>query len=105
MSVSGRDIFVDLGVDNAEMALKTYMCTVIKSQIIRLGLSQTKAAALIGTSQPDVCRLMRGRPDGYSLERLVAIARTLGGDFEISVRAAPVAREGRMTLRVEMEAA
>lgn len=105
MSVSIGNVFVDLGIDGAEKTLKNYLVLVIKNQITLLGLSQGKAAALIGISQPDVCNLVRGRISGYSLERLFVFARVLGGDVEIAVRAAPGAREGRMSLRLEMEAA
>lgn len=105
MSVNISNVFVDLGIDGAEKALKNYLTSVIKNQITLLGLSQSKAAALIGISQPDVCNLVRGRIAGYSLERLFVFARVLGGDVEIAVRAAHGAREGRMILKVEMGAA
>ena len=86
----------------ATSSLKADLVIGIADEIARRGLSQTAAAKLMGLSQPDVSKLLRGRTGGYSLERLLAFTRALGSDVEITVRRAdPVpARSGRMNFRV-----
>ena len=84
--------------------LKPDIVPVIRDRIRRLGLTQTQAGALLGMSQPAVSKLLRGRTEGYSLERLLAFAHVLGSDVEIVVKAAPAARQSRMRLRIELGA-
>ncbi len=98
------NVFADLGLENpAEEKLKAELVSGLADEIERRKLSQTAAARLIGLSQPDVSKLLRGRTGGYSLERLFAMTRALGGDVEITIRRAePVQarRAGRLNLRV-----
>jgi len=54
-----------------------------------LGLTQTQAAKQLGISQPEVCRLMKGRFTGFSAERLIALLNALEMDVEIVVRPRP----------------
>ncbi|HVT56103.1 MAG TPA: helix-turn-helix transcriptional regulator, partial [Xanthobacteraceae bacterium] len=62
-------------------------------------LSQTEAAKLMGIAQPDVSKLLRGKFDGFSLERLLEFVRALGSDVEIKIKSpARQGREGRMSL-------
>jgi len=98
------NVFADLGVANPDEAtIKANLLIAIHDLIDRRGLSQTEAAMLMGVSQPDVSRLLKGRLAGYSLERLIGFARDLGGDIEIAVTTAPASRAGRVTLRVVLE--
>lgn len=100
------NVFADLGFANPEEELlKANLVIAIHDQIERLKLSQTKAAAIMGISQPDVSKLLRGRTGLYSLERLLGFIRALGHDVEISVKAPPIARPARVSLRVAMELA
>ncbi|GEN01293.1 helix-turn-helix domain-containing protein [Methylobacterium radiotolerans] len=106
VTVSSGNVFADLGIDNpAEAALKADLVMLIQDQIERLELKQTEAAKLMGIGQPDVSKLLRGRTSGYSLERVFAFVRALGGDVDISVKAKPEATGGRMRLHVELEPA
>ncbi len=59
----------------------------IDKQIQVRGLNQTQAAELLGMSQPDVSKLVRGRVAGFSLERLARMINALGHDVRISVAA------------------
>ncbi|WP_424631667.1 XRE family transcriptional regulator [Bradyrhizobium sp. SYSU BS000235] len=36
--------------------------------------------------QPDVSKLLRGRFEGFSLERLLCFVRALGSDVEIKIK-------------------
>lgn len=98
------NVFADLGLENPDSErLKADLVLVIGDRIEELGLSQTKAAHLIGLSQPDVSKLLRGRTGGYSLDRLLGFIRALGRDVEINVTVPAERRDGRMSLRVDHE--
>ena len=51
-------------------------------------LTQVKAAALLGIDQPKVSALMRGKLDGFSIDRLLRFLNVLGHDVEIVIRPA-----------------
>ncbi len=102
---SSGNVFADLGFENpAEEQLKADLVIGITDEIARRGLSQTAAAKLMGISQPDASKLLRGRTGGYSLERLLAFTRAFGSDVEITVRRPDPdpasARPGRVKLLV-----
>jgi predicted XRE-type DNA-binding protein len=81
------NIFADLGLPNAnEHALKARMVLYIGKSIKRLELTQQAAAKRMGITQPDVSNLLRGRFEGFSLERLLGFVRALGSDVEIKVK-------------------
>ena len=95
------NIFADLGLPDAdEHMLKARVIMLIAAIIEQQGLSQTAAAARMGIKQPDVSKLLKGRFEGFSLERLLAFARHLGSDVEIRVKPAIKQRQGRMSLKV-----
>jgi predicted XRE-type DNA-binding protein len=76
----------------------------IGKRIEQLGLTQQAAAKRMGIKQPDVSNLLRGRFDGFSLERLLGFVRSLGSDVEIKVKRPTNEKnpdhEGRMSLMV-----
>ena len=100
----GGNIFADLGLPNAdEHMLKARLVMFIGQRIEQLALTQQAAAKRINVSQPDVSNMLRGRFEGFSLERLLGFVRALGSDVEIKVK--PSANgdkhkkhEGRMRL-------
>jgi predicted XRE-type DNA-binding protein len=97
---SSGNIFADLGLPNAdEHMLKAQVVVFIGRVIKDRHLTQRAAAAEMGIAQPDVSNLLRGRFEGFSLERLLGFALALGSDVEIKVkRSVPGEREGRMSL-------
>ncbi len=98
---SSGNVYADLGFDDpTEESIKADLVMGIMDEIERRGLSQTAAARLMGLSQPDLSKLLRGRTGGYSLERLLGFTRALGGDVEITVRRAAPDRRGRLKLSV-----
>ena len=84
---------------------KSDLVDLIRSQIKKLGLTQTRAAERMGVTQSEVSKVLRGQTRGFSNDRLLAFAGALGADIEISIRVSPIARAGRLSLRVEMDAA
>jgi len=82
----GKNVFADLGVPNAEeLSLKANLVMMLSDRIAKLGLTQAAAAERMGIRQPDVLNIVRGRFEGFSLERLLRFASALGNDVEISV--------------------
>jgi predicted XRE-type DNA-binding protein len=91
---SSGNIFADLGLPNAEeLLLKAQIISEIRDVVKRRKLTQSKAAALTGTAQPDLSNLFRGRFKGFSVERLMLMLTGLGRDVEITVRPAPKSRK------------
>ena len=94
------NVFADLGIPNAEAhLLKAEIVTRIDRIIRQRGLKQAEAAKLLGLSQPDVSRLLRGNFRAYSMERLLRLLTALGRDVQIVIREPHSPRRGR--LRVE----
>jgi predicted XRE-type DNA-binding protein len=83
-------VFADLGLPNADLALaKAELVQRIRQLIAERNLTQVKAAALLGIDQPKVSALVRGRVEGYSIDRLFKFLNALGQQVEITVRPAP----------------
>ena len=66
----------------------------ISSIIEDRGLTQAEAAEIMGVDQPKVSALVRGRLDGFSMERLYRFLNALGRDVEIVVRPTPESQKG-----------
>jgi predicted XRE-type DNA-binding protein len=80
------NIFADLGLPDAdEHMLKARVVMFIDKRIAQLGLTQQAAADRMGISQSDVSKMLRGRFENFSLERLLRLVRLLGSDVEIKV--------------------
>ena len=80
------NVFADLGRPDAEAhLLKAQLVTRIEKIIRQRKLKQVEAAALLGLSQPDVSRLLRGNFRAYSVERLLRLLTALGRDVEIVI--------------------
>ncbi len=95
------NVFADLGRPDAEgHLLKAKLVTRIDEIIRRRGLKQVEAAKLLGLSQPDVSRLLRGNFREYSVERLLRLLMALGRDVEIVIREPRRQRPGRLLVGV-----
>jgi len=85
--LSSGNVFADLGFPDAgERQTKVRLALAINDVLKRRGLSQGKAAELLGINQPKVSALTRGRLAGFSLDRLVRFLVLLGSDVEIVVK-------------------
>ena len=101
------NVFADLGFPNAEEELLKAQLTVRIFQLIgERKLKQTEAAALLGTTQPQVSALMRCRAGAFSVERLMRFSTILGQDVEVVVRPRAVdGGRGRLSVIQQPEAA
>jgi predicted XRE-type DNA-binding protein len=96
---SSGNVFADLGIPDAESHLLKAQLVARIDEIIRdRDLTQTEAAKLLGLSQPDVSRLLRGNFRDYSIERLLRLLTDLGRDIEIVIREAKSQRRGRLKI-------
>lgn len=99
-TVSSGNVFADLGLPEAEeLQAKADLAIQISRIIEELGLTQAKAAEILGIDQPKVSALVRGRLSGFSMERLYRFLNALGRDIEIVVRPKPRTKR-HATLRV-----
>ena len=95
------NVFADLGRPDAEThLLKAKLVTRIDEIIRQRGLIQVEAAKLLGLSQPDVSRLLRGSFREYSVERLLRLLMALGLDVEIIIREPRRKRQGKLLVEV-----
>ena len=81
------NVFADLGFSNPDLALaKAELVQRIRDLIAERKLTQVKAAKLLQLDQPKVSALVRGRVEGYSIDRLFRFLNALGQRVEIRVR-------------------
>jgi predicted XRE-type DNA-binding protein len=93
------NVFADLGRPDAEAHLvKAELVTRIDRIIRQRRLTQARAAKLLGISQPDVSRLLKGNFRDYSVERLLRLLMALGRDVEIVIRKPRARRPGRLSI-------
>lgn len=86
---SSGNVFTDLGFPDSEtQLLKSQIVSAVANLIREQGLTQTAAAQKMGLKQPDVSRLLDGRTDGFSLERLLGLLVMLGHRVTIEAEAA-----------------
>ncbi|TAM58491.1 XRE family transcriptional regulator [bacterium] len=82
------NVFADIGLEHPEEVLaKAHIVETIADLLARRDLSQQKAGELVGLTQPQVSRLLRGDSREFSYERLMRILTSLGQDVEITIRA------------------
>lgn len=75
--------------DAATELIKAQLTFQIAKRIKALGLAQTAAPSRLGISQPDVSRLMKRRPTGFSTDRLLTLLTGLDIEVDIVLRPAP----------------
>jgi len=80
------DVFHDLGLPDAdELLAKSKLAIAIHNTIEARGLTQSQAAALMGTDQGKVSKIIRGRLSEFSTERLLNYLLHLGLDVDIVI--------------------
>ena len=93
------NVFADVGRPEAEThLLKAELVNQIDAIIRERRLTQARAAELLGLSQPDVSRLLRGSFRDYSVERLLRLLLALGRDIDIVIRKPESRRAGRLSI-------
>jgi len=86
---SGGNVFEDIGftaTQAAELTAKSMLITAIGETIGKLNLTQKEAAHRCRTDQPTLSKVLRGRMESVTIERLTAWLTALGRTVEIRVR-------------------
>lgn len=87
---STGNVFADLALSDPEGLLaKAELVRRISALLTERGLTQAKAAKLLGVDQPKVSSLLKGKLDGFSTDRLFRFLNALGQDVEVNIRPAP----------------
>src|SRR5262245_13890474 len=93
------NVFSDLALPSPDLALaKAELIQHIRVLIDEQNLTQVKAAKVLGLDQPKVSALVRGRVEGYTLDRLIRFLNALGQRVEITVRPARQSDPGRAVI-------
>lgn len=99
---SSGNVFEDLGARDAEERLaKAELARAIRKEIRGRGLTQVKAAKLLGVAQPDISDLVRGKLGRFSMERLERFLNALDMEVRIQVGPKPKDKE-RAGISVEL---
>lgn len=92
---SSGNVFLDLGFDPEEAAhleVRSTLMFTIRKLIQEQGLTQAKAAELLGVTQPRISNLVRGRIDLFSIDSLVDMLARVG--IKVSVECSPKPQRG-----------
>ncbi|CAD85265.1 helix-turn-helix domain-containing protein [Nitrosomonas europaea] len=68
------------------MKMRSQLLIVLQEHLRNSGLTQFKAAELLGVTQPRVSDLMRGKIDLFSLESLIDMITSIGLKVEINIK-------------------
>jgi predicted XRE-type DNA-binding protein len=94
---SSGNVFADLGLPDPEERLaKSMLSHLISSAIDEQGLTQAQAARILGTTQPKVSDMVRGKLSSFSIDRLIRYLTMLHMNVRISVSHAPGHEPGRV---------
>ena len=81
------NVFADIGIAHPERVLaRAQIMSRIAEIIKERGLTQKKAAELLGIPQPKVSCLMNGKLSMFSLEHLFELLNALDRDVEIIIK-------------------
>jgi predicted XRE-type DNA-binding protein len=80
------DAIEDTPHQAVSMKIRSELMMSLQEYLRNRGLTQVKAAKLLGVTQPRVSDLMRGRIDLFSLESLVDMITSIGLEVEISIK-------------------
>jgi predicted XRE-type DNA-binding protein len=86
---STGNVFRDIGFTHAEAAeltAKSKLISAIGETIKRRKLTQREAARQCGIDQPTLSKVLRGRMESVTIDRLMAWLAALGRTVEIHVR-------------------
>ena len=86
---SSGNVFADLGFSpaaTADLTVKSTLIITIGDTIKERQLTQQEAAKLCGTDQPTLSKVLRGRMESVTIDKLAAWLNALGRTVEIHVR-------------------
>jgi len=82
--IGSGNVFADLGFPNPEEEqFKADLVLQFIRAMRQRGLTQARAAKLLGVSQSNVSHLVRGHYEDFSIDRLLRFLTALGVDVEI----------------------
>ncbi|MBI3515142.1 MAG: XRE family transcriptional regulator [Proteobacteria bacterium] len=89
MTKGSRNVFRDLGfsaVEAEEALAKSELISAIAATIAHRKLTQIEASKLCRTDQPTLSKVLRGRMESVTIDKLTAWLTALGRNVEIRVR-------------------
>ena len=93
---STGNVFADLGLPASEEdMLKVMIAQAITETVQKRHLTQAEAAEIVGMDQAKISAILRGRLNGYSIDRLLKIFRLLGHDVGFKFSRSHHGKEGR----------
>ncbi len=97
-----QNVYADLGhADSEGMLIKAQLVSAIAHILRARSLTQSRAADLLGLTQPKISAMLKGQFRGISERRLLDCLTRLGRDVQIVVKPAPRSRaNGKLTLSV-----
>ncbi len=96
---SSGNVFADIGFSPAEaeeLTAKSTLIIAMKDIIAQRNLTQKEAARLCGSDQPTLSKVLHGRMDSVTIDRLANWLIALGRDIEIIIKPAPATRHARL---------
>lgn len=96
-----KNVFLDLGFSEEEAAglkLKSYLFISLQEAIEKSGKRQVDVAQILGTDQAKVSKILNGKFDEFSIERITEYMQKLGYDIHIGTRPAPGDRQGTVIM-------
>jgi predicted XRE-type DNA-binding protein len=94
-----RNVWLQLGFPDAEEHyLKAGLVLRLDKAIKSLGLTQRVAARRIGTTQPELSKILGGKFSEVSLERLMRFLTALGCHIQITIGAGKATKAGDVTI-------
>jgi predicted XRE-type DNA-binding protein len=98
---SSGNVFADLGLPNSGQELLKAQLTLQVHRLLQArGMSQSDAAKLLGTTQPQVCALMALKPVAVSVGRLMEFLTVLGQDVQVRIKPTPKKLAGHLTVQI-----
>lgn len=83
---SAKTAFEEIGIAMSPIdILKAKLAAAISRHIQNAGMTQAQAAKTLGIDQPKVSKLLRGRLDEFSLDRLVSYATAFGHGVDVKI--------------------
>jgi predicted XRE-type DNA-binding protein len=92
---AGGNVFEDLGFSPEEaenLKIRAVLMDAIEDLIESRGLTQQRAAELLGTTQPRVSDLVRGKINEFTIDSLVRMLSHAGVRVEVQVTEAGLTR-------------
>lgn|SRR5487761_201354 len=100
---SSGNVFEDIGFTHDEavtLTIKSDLIDAIRETIEKRKLTQTEAAAICRTDQPTLSKVLRGRMESVTIDRLTTWLSALGGSVEVNAHAYSPGHAKTMTSHV-----